>query len=113
MSVSLGIYKGQPFDCSKSELIDVIPVSFQGVWNGLWQNAIKDCEIRIFILGSDFTVNQIPEVLTEIDKVYDWVQTNGGNDKEYISKRICNELTPFLTNFYREHKDENYWFDLG
>ena len=27
MSVSLGIYKGEPFDCSSSECIDMIPVS--------------------------------------------------------------------------------------
>ena len=113
MSVSLSVYKGKSFDSSNSKLIEVVPVSFQRIWNDLWQSAIKDCGINIFKLCSDFTVNQIPEVLEEIDKINDWVQTTGCNDKEYISNRICNELKPFLQNFYCEHKDEDYWFDLG
>lgn len=113
MSVSLGIHKGKAFDCFQSEFIDDIPVSFQSVWNGLWQDAIKACEIQIFKLGANFTVNQIPEVIAEIDKIFDWIQIYEGKDKDYISVRINNQLKPFLMTFYQEHKDEDYWFDLG
>ena len=113
MSITLGINKGKSFDSSNSVFVGDVPVSFQRVWNDLWQEAINYCGIHFFKLDSGFTVDQIPEVLIEIDKINDWVLVKGGNDKEYISKRICNELKPFLDNFYHEHKDEDYWFDLG
>ena len=113
MSVSLGIYKGELFDCSSSECIDVIPVSFQRVWSEVWNPAIIACGVRVFEDCRDFKVSQIPEVLEELERIYDWVQTNGGQDTQYISWRIRDELKPFLIRFYQEHRDEDYWFSLG
>lgn len=113
MSTSLGIHKGEPFDSHNSEFIDDVPVSFQRVWNSVWEAAIAACGVRIFRNCRDFTVSQIPEVLAELDQIYDWVQINGGKDTEYITWRIRDELKPFLIRFHQEHKDEDYWFDLG
>ena len=113
ISVSLGVHKGEPFDCHNSEFIDDVLVSFQRTWNSVWEAAIADCEVQIFRSCRDFTVNQIPEVLAELDRIYDWVQINGGKDTKYITLRIRDELKPFLIRFYHEHKDEDYWFDLG
>lgn len=111
MSMSMGVYKGETYD--NSEFIDDKPVSVQRVWRDVWDHAITECSVRVFIDCNYFSVSQIPEVLAELDRIYDWVQFNGGNDTDYISYRISDELKPYLTQFYREHKDENYWFDLG
>ena len=113
MSVSAGIYKGAAFDCHGSVFIDCVPVSYQRVWDHVWEPAIAACEVRVFRNCCDFTVSRIPEVLEELDRIFSWVQTNGGKDTEYISWRIRDELKPFLIQFYEEHKDEEYWFDVG
>ncbi len=113
MSVSLGLYKGPIFDCYNSKYVEMIPVSFQNVWNQVWDKAITECNIRVFVDCCDFSVSQIPEVLVELDRIFDWVQVNGGKDTEYITWRIRDELKPFLIQFYQEHKDEDYWFSLG
>lgn len=113
MSMSLGVSKGEAFDTHNSKFLEMIPVSFQSVWRDVWDRAITECSIHIFTDCSYFTVNQIPEVLAELDRIYDWVQLNGGEDTDYVSCRIRDKLKPFLTQFYQEHKDENYWFDLG
>ena len=113
MSVSLGIHKGPVFNSYNSEFIEDVPVSFQDVWNHVWEPAITACDVHVFRNCFDFTVSQIPEVLEELDRIYDWVQINGGKDTEYISWRIRDELKPFLIQFFQEHKDEDYWFDLG
>ena len=113
MSVTLGIYKGKAFDLRASECLDDIPVSFERVWRQVWDKAIIECNVRIFVDCYDFTIGQIPDVLAELDRIYDWVQINGGDDTEYISWRIRDELKPFLTSFYQEHKDEEYWFTVG
>ena len=113
MSVSLGVYKGKNYYDYDCELVDDRPVSFQRVWNRVWDRAIAECKIRIFDNCRHFSVSQIPEVLEELDRIYEWVQINGGEDTNYISERIHDELKPFLIQFYREHKDEDYWLDLG
>ena len=113
MSVSLSVHKGEPFDCFNSESIDNVPVSFQSTWNSVWEAAIAACRVQIFRNCRDFTVSQIPEVLAELDRIYDWVQIKGGKDTKYITLRIRDELKPFLIRFYHEHKDEDYWFALG
>lgn len=113
MSVTLGIHKGKAFDCNSSEFVNDVPVSFQSVWNHVWDQALTECKIRIFVDCHDFSISQIPEVLEELDRIYEWVQINGGKDTDYISWRIRDELKPFLMQFYQEHKDEDYWFDLG
>ena len=111
MSVSLGIYKGK--DYGSSEFIDDIPVSFASTWHKVWRKAFNECNIRLFIDCRYFSIKQIPNVLDELDMIYEWVQTNGGEYTEYISQRICDQLKPFLIKFYQEHKDEDYWFDVG
>lgn len=113
MSMTLGIYRGKAFDPYKSEFVDMIPVSFQRVWGKVWEKAIADCGVRIFRDCMDFTIQQIPEVLSELSRVLDWVRINGGGDTVYVTERIRDELTPFLTDFYAAHKDEEYWFSLG
>ena len=113
MSVSLAVYKGKGINSPDSIFINDIPVSFQRIWTGLWQESIINCDIHYFRSFSSYTVSQIPEVLEEIDRIYDYVQINGGKDKDYISARIRDQLKPFLTDFYNEHKDDVYWFDLG
>ncbi len=111
VSVTLGIYKGK--DYHSGEFIDDVPVSFQHVWNQVWNKALAECKIHIFVDCHHFSISQIPKVLEELERIYDWVQINGGKDTEYISWRIRDELKPFLIQFYQEHKDEDYWFDLG
>ncbi len=113
MSVSLGIYKGKAFECSESEFRADIPVSFQRVWDSVWENAIVNCNVQILRCSIDFTIKQIPEVISELELIYDWVQTNRCDDSEYVLKRIRDELCPFLKQFYAEHKDEDYWFTIG
>lgn len=112
MSVALFVEKGKSDDNLKKECVDVIPVSFESVWNSVWMRAINECNIRVFVYFRDFSVRQIPEALDELDRIYDWVQINGGKDTEYISWRIHDELKPFFIQFYQEHKDEEYWFSL-
>lgn len=113
MSVSLGLYKGSLYDNYNSKFIKVIPVSFQDVGDHVWSQALTECNIKVFVTRNDFSVKQIPEVLAELDRIYDWIQINGDKDKAYISRRIYDELKPFLIQFYDKHKDEDYWFDLG
>ena len=96
MSVSLGIHKGPVFNCYNSEFIDDVPVSFQDIWNNVWEPAIAACDVHVFRSCLDFTVSQIPQVLEELDRIYDWVQINVDKDTEYISWRIHDELKPFL-----------------
>lgn len=112
MSVSLGLYKGKQFDCSTSRFIAAIPVSFQEVWNSTWTKAIDECNIQSFVICKDFTVNDIPIVLKELDAIYVWTYDKGGKDAKYVQERI-KELKNYLDQFYSEHKDEDYWFDLG
>ncbi|HOC34121.1 MAG TPA: hypothetical protein PLH98_06840 [Ruminococcus flavefaciens] len=110
MSVTLGIRKGK--DYGSSEFIDDIPVSFASTWRKVWNKAISECNIKVFIYNY-FSIKDVPTVLEELDRIYEWVQTNGGEDTEYISWRIRYQLKPFLIQFYQEHKDEDYWFDVG
>lgn len=112
MSISLGIYKGKNFDVFASQFITAIPVSFQTVWNNAWSKAISECGIRLFINNSVFVVNDISSVVAELDTIYHWTHDNTGKDTPYIQKRI-KELKEYLIQFYQEHKDEDYWFDLG
>lgn len=112
MSVSLGLYKGKQFDSFTSQFITEIPVSFQEVWNNVWTKAIAECKVQIFVPCKDFTVNDIPVVLDELDAIYRWSDDHGGKDTRYIQERI-QELKAYLEQFFREHKDEDYWFALG
>ena len=110
MSLTLGIYKGRTYQ--DSEFIDDRPVSFFRVWKSLV--AGDRCLRRQIISGLLlFPISQIPDVLAELDRIYDWVQINGGEDTEYVSWRIRDELKPVLIQFYQEHKNEDYWFDIG
>jgi len=111
MSLTMGIYKGSTYQ--DGEFLDDRPVSFFRVWKQVWSPAIAACGGRLFQDCSYFPVSQIPDVLAELDRIYDWVQINGGEDTEYVSWRIRDELKPFLIQFYQEHKDEDYWFDVG
>ena len=111
MSVTLGINKGK--DYGSSEFIDDIPVSFARTWHEVWSKALAECDINTFIIDHYFPIKDVPTVLEELDRIYEWVQNNGGKDTEYISSRIRDQLKPFLTQFYQEHKDEDYWFDVG
>lgn len=112
MSVALFIEKGKACDDPDKEDIDVIPVSFERVWHAVWERAISACDVRLFVYFRYFSVRQIPEVLGELDRIYDWVQSNGGEDTAYVSWRIQEQLKPFFTQFYQEHKDGDYWFSL-
>lgn len=112
MSVSLLVFKGEDFNDSKSQVIAEMPVSFQNVWNETWEKAIFECKVKIFVWCGMFSINTIPSVLAELDSILDWVNNNGGKDMEYIQNRI-QELKDFLNSFYNEHKNSNYWFDLG
>ena len=111
MSVTLGIYKGK--DYNSGEFVNDVPVSFQRVWNKVWNQALKECKIQIFVDCHYFSIKQIPKVLEELDRIYEWVQINGSEDTEYVLWRIHEQLKPFLIQFYKEHKYEDYWFDLG
>ncbi len=112
MSVSLLLNKGERFDCYTSECIKEIPVSSQTVWNNVWEKAVSECKLRKFVCCSMFDVNEIPTVLAELDIIYDWVHYNGGDDTDYIRNRIL-DLKEFFNEFYLEHKNSDYWFDLG
>lgn len=112
MSVSLLLNKGERFNCYTSECIKEIPVSFQEVWNNVWEKAVFECNVRKFVRGSMFEVNEIPTVLAELDAIYDWVHSHGGDDADYIQNRI-RDLKKFFGEFYLEHKNTDYWFDLG
>ena len=112
MSVSLGIYKGKIFDSFASQFVTAIPVSFQTVWDNEWERAISECGIVIFINNNDFAVNDIPAVLTELDTICNWSHNNTGEKTPYIQTRI-KELKEYLSRFYQEHKNEDYWFSLG
>ena len=87
-------------------------MSFETVWHAVWMKAIRECNISLFTYFRYFSVAQMPEVLEELDRIYDWVQVNGGDDTSYVSWRIHDELKPFLIQFYQDHKDEDYWFCL-
>ena len=112
MSVSLGIYKGRRFDSFASLFIADVPVSFQTVWDNVWSKAVSECRIRLFSINNDFVVNDIPTVLAELDTICHWSGDNISKDTPYIQNRI-GELKEYLSRFYQEHKDEDYWFDLG
>lgn len=112
MSVSLLIFEGEYFNDSKSQIIAEIPVSFQKVWNEIWEKAISICNIKIFVCGGMFSILEIPSVLTELNYIYDWVNNNGGKDEEYVKTRIY-ELKLLLNSYYNKHKNADYWFDLG
>ena len=111
MSITLGISKGKEY--ADSEFIDDVPVSFFNVWKRTWERALTECKIKIFMDCQYFHISKVPQVLEELDRIYEWVQTNGGEDTEYVSWRIRDELKPFLIQFYGEHKYEDYWFDVG
>ncbi|MBP5607229.1 MAG: hypothetical protein J6X66_03035 [Lachnospiraceae bacterium] len=51
-------------------------------------------------------------MLAELDTIYLWSGDNISKDTPYIQNRI-GELKEYLSRFYQEHKDEDYWFDLG
>ena len=112
MSVSLLVFKGEEFNDSKSQVIAEMPVSFQNVWNETWEKAISECKVKIFVCGGIFSINAIPGVLTELDSIFNWVSNKGGKDMEYIQRRIQG-LKDFLDNYYKEHENSDYWFDLG
>lgn len=59
-----------------------------------------------------FSINTIPDVLAELDSVFDWMNHNGGRDMKYIQNRI-QELKEFLNSYYNEQETLDYWFDLG
>lgn len=112
MSVSLLLFKGEQFNCYTSECIKEIHISFQRVWNDTWEKAVSECKIQKFVCCGMFDVNEIPTVLVELDTIYNWVHYNGGNDTDYIQDRI-QDLKKFFNEFYLEHKNLDYWFDLG
>ncbi len=113
MAVSLSVFKGEFSDIDKSEHLKEIPVSFQSVWNDVWEKAIAACNIKKFgyYALSYFSVNEIPDILQELDAVYDWVGLNGGDDTEYVQRRIC-ELKEYLNEYYNESDNSDYWFCL-
>ncbi len=114
MSVSLLLYKGEQFNCFTSECIKEIPVSFQQVWYDVWKKAIAECNIKKFANCDcgEFGVNEIPDVLQELDSIYDWVGCNGGDHTDYVQERIQN-LKKYLNEFYIENKNSDYWFAFG
>lgn len=98
MSVSLLVFKGEHFNSSTSKVIDEIPVSFQSIWNDIWEKAISECSVKKFVTCGMFTVDDIPTVITELDTIYNWVHHNGGKETKYIQDRIL-KLKIFLTIF--------------
>lgn len=112
MSVSLLVFKGEHFNSSTSKVIDEIPVSFQSVWNNIWEKAIYECSVKKFVTCGMFTVDDIPNVITELDTIYNWVNHNGGKETKYIQDRIL-KLKNFFNNIYLDDNNSDYWFDLG
>ena len=112
MSVSLLVFKGEHFNSSTSKVINEIPVSFQSVWNNIWEKAISECSVKKFVTCGMFTVDDIPNVITELDTIYNWVHHNGGEETKYIQDRIL-KLKNFFNNIYLDDNNSDYWFDLG
>lgn len=112
MSVSLLVFEGEYFNSSTSKIIDEIPVSFQRVWNDIWEKAISECSVKKFVCCGMFSVEEIPTVIRELDSIYNWVNHNGGKETENIQDRIL-MLKNFFNNFYLDSNHSNYWFDLG
>ena len=95
MSVSLSVYKGETYNDEKSDFIIDIPVSFQRIWNEGWELLISKCRTTRFVIGGMFTVNDLPIILDELEKVYEYICRNNISDKEYIQNRI-KELKQYL-----------------
>ena len=112
MSVSLLVFKGEKFNASKSQVIAEMPVSFQNIWNETWERAISECRVKIFVCCGMFSANTIPNVLAELDSIFNWVEHNGGKDRDYIQNRI-QELKDFLNSYDNVHENSDVWFDLG
>ena len=112
MSVSLLVFKGEHFNSSTSKVINEIPVSFQSVWNNIWEKAISECSVKKFVTCGMFTVDDIPNVITGLDTIYNWVHHNGGEETKYIQDRIL-KLKNFFNNIYLDDNNSDYWFDLG
>ena len=115
MSVSLTAYKGRRFDPFESKMVFDYPVSFQNIYNDLWEKAISDCKIELFKACTMFTNDNIPQVLDELDLIYKWAVENGGENSNYMSDRIM-LLKGLLIGFLYGLEDrelQEYWFDIG
>jgi hypothetical protein len=97
MSVSIGRTNPQTNE------YDEMLVSFQRVWNDVWEKAIKDRNLHYIGCCKILYKKDLKFILLEFSQVKDYVLTHdfSAGDKSYVSKRI-DEITENLETFWNE-----------
>lgn len=97
MSVSIG--RTNP----KTNEYDEILVSFQTVWNDVWEKAIKDRNLHYIGCCKILHKKDLQFILSEFLQVKDYVLNHNFSDKDrnYVSKRI-DEIIDNLELFWNE-----------
>lgn len=97
MSVSIG-----RIDPRTNEYDEML-VSFQRVWNDVWDKAIKDRELNYIGCCKILHKKDLGFILSEFSQVKDYVLTNdfSEKDKSYVCNRI-DEIVEDLEKFWNE-----------
>ena len=100
MSVSIG--RRNP----KTNEYAVMCVSFQRVWNEVWEKAIQDRNLHLIGCCKTLYKKDLQKILWEFCQVKDYVLNSNFSyhDKCYVSERI-DEITANLENFWNEIPD--------
>ncbi|MBR1554459.1 MAG: hypothetical protein IJ644_03575 [Oscillospiraceae bacterium] len=81
-------------------------VSFQSIWDNIWEKAIKDRNLHLIGCGVILHKKDLKEILWEFSQVKEYVLSNdfSKSNKEYISHRV-DEILENLETFWNEIPD--------
>ncbi len=86
MSISVNREEGPDGDIDYS-----ISIASGRFYGGIWYPVSKKLGVKLFLENGQFTKDQVPEVMRELDLLYDWAKTHlTGRDLEYMTSRIEN-----------------------
>lgn len=72
----------------KGELVE-IPVATTEFFKIYWEQAIKECDLKVFREYNCFGKKQVSEILTELELLKEWTEKNLiGEDYKYMYERI-------------------------
>lgn len=101
MSVGVFRFKNDHFSLD-SEQIFFASVSSETIYKTIWEKALSDTGAKLFKDGSQFTTEQVEDVLAELKRVADWCKEHLTDKREITYMK--NHLDYLITNIAKEAK---------
>lgn len=101
MSVGVFRFRNDKYSLD-SEQIFFASVSSERIYKAIWERALSDTGAKLFKDGSEFTIEQVEIVLSELNRVAEWCDEHLTDKQEIIYMK--NRLNYLIASIAKEAK---------